>query len=357
MADESKSTGAQDESSEKPKRRTIDKLHLVNFTAFKALEMKFSPGINAITGENATGKTHVLKALHAACEYYDSPVPLEYGLIGVFAPEVNSISSLYNRLAAPSNAILEVTSGNDYNRIEFSRESDGYDSHPDYSPGWFTRKSSSIYIPANSLLADLNEIAALAAKHDIFDLTYRTLSEWVNYPRSKGHWERELNLLERIQDIVKGKTRIKNGKPYIISEHMTLEMSLAAEGWKKLSLIYLLIDNAALRSDSVLIWDEPDSNLNPKLVKNIVEIMLMLEEMGVQILFATHDYVVLSWLDLLAKEKHRVKYHALYRDESDDIKCESSEVLSEIKNNAILDTYAELYDAELERAKSRIDSD
>jgi ABC-type multidrug transport system ATPase subunit len=48
-------------------RRTIDKLRLINFTAFKDLTMEFSPGINAIIGENATGKTHVLKVLFAAC--------------------------------------------------------------------------------------------------------------------------------------------------------------------------------------------------------------------------------------------------------------------------------------------------
>jgi predicted ATP-dependent endonuclease of OLD family len=42
-------------------------IKLENFTAFVALTVDFSPGINIIVGENGTGKTHLLKNLYAAC--------------------------------------------------------------------------------------------------------------------------------------------------------------------------------------------------------------------------------------------------------------------------------------------------
>ncbi|MGK5091840.1 AAA family ATPase [Deltaproteobacteria bacterium TL4] len=39
----------------------IRKLKLVKFTAFEALDINFSPGLNIFVGENGTGKTPILK--------------------------------------------------------------------------------------------------------------------------------------------------------------------------------------------------------------------------------------------------------------------------------------------------------
>ena len=44
----------------------IRSLKLKNFTAFKDLELNFSPKLNLIIGANASGKTHILKAIYAS---------------------------------------------------------------------------------------------------------------------------------------------------------------------------------------------------------------------------------------------------------------------------------------------------
>ena len=44
---------------------TVTKIKLQHFTAFKDLEVEFSPGINALIGANGTGKTHLMKACYA----------------------------------------------------------------------------------------------------------------------------------------------------------------------------------------------------------------------------------------------------------------------------------------------------
>lgn len=44
----------------------VTKVKFENFTAFKKLEVEFSPGINALIGANGTGKTHLMKACYAA---------------------------------------------------------------------------------------------------------------------------------------------------------------------------------------------------------------------------------------------------------------------------------------------------
>ena len=45
----------------------ITNLKLENFTCFEKLDLEFSDGVNVFIGVNGTGKTHILKVLHAAC--------------------------------------------------------------------------------------------------------------------------------------------------------------------------------------------------------------------------------------------------------------------------------------------------
>jgi len=51
-----------------------------------------------------------------------------------------------------------------------------------------------------------------------------------------------------------------------------LEFTLVAEGYRKLGLLWLLIQNGSLLNGSVLFWDEPETNLNPKLLETVVRI-------------------------------------------------------------------------------------
>ena len=74
-----------------------------------------------------------------------------------------------------------------------------------------------------------------------------------------------------------------------------------------LALLWLLIQNGTLSSGSVLFWDEPETNLNPKTFRTL----MALQRSGVQIFLATHDYVILKELDLQRGEDDEVAYHAL----------------------------------------------
>ena len=42
----------------------IENIELKNFTTFRNCKIDFSNGINIFIGENATGKTHLLKAIY-----------------------------------------------------------------------------------------------------------------------------------------------------------------------------------------------------------------------------------------------------------------------------------------------------
>ena len=49
-----------------------------------------------------------------------------------------------------------------------------------------------------------------------------------------------------------------------------LELSLLAEGLRKIGLLSLLVRNGTLGPRCVLFWDEPETNLNPKLFKPVI---------------------------------------------------------------------------------------
>ena len=122
---------------------------------------------------------------------------------------------------------------------------------------------------------------------------------------------------------------------------------LTAEGFRKIGILQRLLANGKLRPgvSGPLFWDEPESNLNPKLMKQLVEVLLELSRNGQQIILATHDYVLLKWFDLLMDKGKgdQVRFHVLSRDsESGQIRRDSMDDYRAIEPNAIADTFNEL---------------
>ena len=116
-------------------------------------------------------------------------------------------------------------------------------------------------------------------------------------------------------------------------------------------MLWLLIRNGSLRPGAVLFWDEPETNLNPKLYGVVIEVLLELQRLGVQIFLATHDYVILRELDLQAKEGDKVAFHSLYRsEETGEIACHTVAKFLEIHPNAIMEAFDSIYDREIKRS-------
>lgn len=61
-------------------------------------------------------------------------------------------------------------------------------------------------------------------------------------------------------------------------------MGLLSDGYRKLSMILYMILSGSLNKNSILFWDEPETNMNPKMIRPIVQAMVALAQMGVQIL-------------------------------------------------------------------------
>ena len=157
--------------------------------------------------------------------------------------------------------------------------------------------------------------------------------------------------LTRLREAIGGDVAVKGEEFFLRSEQGDLEFSLLAEGVRKLALLWLLIRNGTLRPETILFWDEPETNLNPKLFGVVMDVLLELQRQGAQVFLATHDYVILKELDLRTTDADRVAYHSLYREEeTGEVRCGTTYSYLDINPNAIADTFTDLYNREIRRS-------
>ena len=333
---------------------TLTRVRLEHFTAFKKLELELSPGINVIVGENGTGKTHLMKVCYAACDVSKTGASFAGKLIDVFLPSDRTMGRLVSKQSGSERGVAEVHRECLKLRVSFSRRAQVAGSA--YQTGakeWVDSQISSVFIPAKEMLANAPGFRSLYGQREIhFEAVYDDILQraYLPLPRGRIEGERE-HLFPKLEAAIEGRVTVKNEEFFLRSRKGNIEFPLLAEGIRKLGLLWILLRNGTLQKGSVLFWDEPETNLNPKLFGVVIDVLLELQRMGVQIFFATHDYVILKELDLQQESGDKIAYHSLYRSkESGDIACRTTDTFLDIDPNAIADTFDKLYDQEVERS-------
>jgi predicted ATPase len=387
----------------------ITSIEIDNFTVFEKVRLSLSPRINVIIGSNGTGKTHLLKAIYGlglvgeggARQRSDSRLArtISSKFLRVFSTEENHIGILNPkealsgarlRLLHSDNSDVEVAFGSRSRRLKIVSQHVGRES-----------ALKPIFIPTKEILSLVRGIRH--PEHDrrtverIFDDGYIDLAELIIQPAFD---ESASNLTEdpRLSSVIRAlvgllggryrmgddggfrfepgryeeKSKPKNdvsysgsqaGKAYQDSTHTRFvpngntyfSSGMTAEGYRKIGMLNRLLSNGSINPGvtGALLWDEPEANLNPKLMQNVVRVLLELSRNGQQVILATHDYVLLKWLDLLMdtqKEDH-IRFHAIYQNPATQrITIESADSYSIISKTAISDTFAELFDKDLARA-------
>lgn len=336
----------------------IKNIKLENFTAFSKFEQTFSSGVNIIIGANGTGKIHLLKVLYAACAITsgeDKDKNIIDKLLNVFNPCEKNISRLVHNQSKGVAAMLSIECDNTKEKLKFSfgniNES-GLMALFDLSEKWKQTEIKSIYIPVKEMLAHAPGFLATAAKREIaFEEVYTDIIKNAYLPKLKNQLdENKNNLSNKLEKLMTGKVTLKGEHFFIKNENTELEFTLMAEGIRKLALIWLLIKNGSLEKGTVLFWDEPEANLNPFLMGEVVEIILELQRLGVQVFLTTHNYVLLKEFDLRKKSEDEILYVSLYRDELNAIASDASNSYLEVNSNLIAATFDSLYDREIKRS-------
>ena len=333
---------------------TITRLKLQRFTAFEDLDFRPSPGINVLVGANGTGKTHLMKVAYAACDVSKTGISFAEKLTRVFMPSGHAIGRLVKRRGESAACAVEVFRGKKALRLSFSNHTTSAGSaHLTGAVRWHAEPVESVYIPVKEMLANAPGFRSLYAQREIhFEEIYDDIVARAFVPLLRGPMPTDRRqLLTRLQKTIAGKVRVKNEEFFLRNREGNLEFSLLAEGMRKLGLLWLLIQNGTLLRGSVLFWDEPETNLNPKLFEPVIGVLLELQRMGVQIFMATHDYAILKELDLQRKKNDRLAFHSVYRkSNSRDILLDTAKTYLDIHPNAIAEAFSDLYDREVARS-------
>lgn len=335
----------------------INRVRLEDFTAFAKLDLALSPGVNVIIGANGTGKTHLLKVLYAATAITtgeDREKGFARKLLGVFNPYQARMTRLIRRqqgLPAAEIAVMRED-GAKLKAVIDNQKADVKDVRVTGEKKWQEISLESAYIPVKEMLAHAPGFLATAAKREIaFEEVYVDIIKRAFLPILKGPPDaKRRRLLDTLQKAIEGKVVAKGEHFFLKNSQGELEFTLLAEGMRKLALIWLLIQNGTLLSGSLLFWDEPEANLNPSLMGEVVEIILELHRLGVQVFLTTHNYVLLKEFDLRQKKGDAIRYISLYRDEQKAVVANASDSYTGIDPNAITGTFSDLYDRELKRS-------
>lgn len=345
----------------------VNKLTLSNFMLFENAEINWAKNINVICGENSTGKTTLLKVMYSILK------PLGKGykevatkeieekmfvdkLQGVFRPDSMKIGRLVSRRQGSNRTDFSVILDKKQQiSIGFGNRQEN---HADIKMDQMKSVGNFdvIYIPTKEMISTTEHFASLYEDYHIdFEEMYYDLAKLLDRPLSKGANTAEQNeVLKSFEEIMKGQIVQKDKKFFLrIKGEGEFEMGLLSDGYRKLSMIVYMILSGSLNKNTILFWDEPETNMNPKMIRPIVQALVTLAKMGVQIFVTTHDYFVQQEFNMLTvypelnPEHLDIRFMSLYRDEqTGDVNFELEETASDLKHNAIMQEFDAMYDRE-----------
>lgn len=333
---------------------SIKKLKLLNFTVFTKLDVEFSEGINIFIGENGTGKTHIMKLLYAACQASRKEVSFPQKIVKVFRPDDLNINRLVSRGKGGDTAQVEILSSTSSLKTKFTTKTKKWNADTVGEAKWETTNADliSTFIPAKEILSNSYQFEAAYLKGVVdFDETYLDIVTTAKIDINRGP-DRNSNkkYLDKLKETMNGTVTISDEKFYLKpGTQARIEFHLVAEGLRKLALLWQLIKNGTLEKGTVLFWDEPEANLNPKAIPSIVEILLELQKEGVQIFISTHDYVLAKYFEIRAQEQNKIMYYSLSKNDDGDVNVNSCTNFRDLKGNPIIAAYDALLDEVLDK--------
>jgi len=338
----------------------LTELKLRNFTVFEEADFSFAPGINVFIGENGTGKSHVLKALYAVLKGVRVPQAdkseaerwQRERFAEIFKTDSGTPAAVKSlvRVGEGAEAASLMVAAEPQSETRLKIASDGelvLDSQ-----NW-TGRLDPIFLPARDVLAMYEGFAPIYDRHRIsFDEIYRDACVALGLPDLRVADKQFADLLAELEhSMLRGTVTLANDRFYVDFGAGKHEAHLVAEGLRKIATLVQLIRNGSIQPGSVLLWDEPEANLNPRLIAKIVPVLHGLAAKGVQIFIATHDYLLSHKLSLIA-EHHldpeiTMRFFALHRQNIlDPVEVEAAPTLADISSNSILDEYAHHYEEE-----------
>lgn len=291
-------------------------------------------GLTVLTGSDSTGKTTILKSVYCALSPMVTLSAIRSGDLPMPAPDEED-AEFYRRLFEErlrrefgsvrafrkaglcGDALVEVT---DRKRIRYTVCKDDAITVEGRFP-----------TPFSVVFYDLPVIKRPRGE-PVEDCDHRDELGWMvdSRPRSRGMKrivsETRADIIDRVTEqasngrIVDG----DDGPVFVTEEGHELPLSSVAAGTMVFAVIRILVEKGRLESGSVLLLDEPDAHLHPRLVNILAEtISVLVRDLNVRVIMTTHNPQMLMAINGVgARDGLGERYYNLSFDERGHVRMD-----------------------------------
>lgn len=298
-------------------------------TVFPGSEhFEFVPGINVVVGGNDSGKSHLLKLCYTVARW--SADGGKKSLPEKWAEEQRLRKDLMRVFAARGLAGLTAQNrGNAHAHVEAGMEGEGVPEGMgnlvfDFRAG---QEEEGLHIQEMPKRF-LNVPVVFLAAREVLTIYPSFVQVGSRFPEflDGGSWDlcRYLDVdagsvpistdagrvVARLEKIIGGEVVKRDGRFFLQRPGLhPIEMSLVAEGFKRLGTLSYLIRNGSVKRGSVLFWDEPEMNLNASHLPVLVKTLTGLAKTGVQVILSSHSLFLLRELMIQLSEPRNAMVH------------------------------------------------
>lgn len=333
----------------------LKSLHIENLTVFPKADFTFGKNLNVIIGENGSGKSHVLKAAYCAitvsakgAKDSASEAPTKAFLATAIADKLRNVfkpdelGRLSRRRQGHTTCRIKYIFNPSKLDLEF------YFSTSNKTEVVVTKvptdwaEKPPVFLPTRELLTISPGFVSLyETTHLSFEETWRDTCILLGAPLAKGPREHRIKeLLVPLEGAMGGSVDLdKSGRFYLKLPSGNMEMHLVAEGLRKLATVARLIATGSLLDKGYLFWDEPEANLNPKIIKTVARTILQIAASGIQVFIATHSLFLLRELHTLQKQDEKLvtRCFGLHIGEDGAVSVQQGKTMDDVGSIAALD--------------------
>ena len=299
----------------------IRSIYMENMMGFEQFSNPVAfPGITVILGKNDVCKTALMKMMYAvgkATETYNrmkaqNEKPVFRNLLSDKVQSVYGIKNALGDLVRKNGAPKRLS-------VQLSFES----KHPCdvlFAYGTDTRTSITniatvgmngfggvnyVFIPAKEVLTAFNTIKAVSRQlyYPGWDDTTLDLIDLLDIPVASEVDSRFDEVLQKIREMFSGELKqISSNERFVYKRNgAEYALPLTAEGIKHIGVLSTLISNGQIKKGTVLFLDEPEDNLHPNALRQLMKVLVLLVNNEVQVFLTTHNYFTLKQLQIEAR--------------------------------------------------------
>jgi len=320
------------------------RLHLRNFTVFDDTEFNFiGPGINVFVGENGTGKTHAMKVIYAwmLSQTFSGAIDAGFHKTLLRTMQAEEEQDLVSEFSKSSEISIE------YGAVSWKTLVNAEGIHAQRLIQGIERP---VFIQAIEMISHAKGFGDIYDTYELeFDWTVRDIVRLLGV-RSRSPAPLYQNIIRQIEDTaLKGSVEYeaKEDRYFLVQNGSRSSMPMVAEGLRKIATLHALLMNGSVKAGTTLFWDEPEMNLNPVLMDELVSALVQIARTGVQIILATHSYILLEELRDACKPSE-VRYFG-FEAAAGRTTVTSTDELPLLTPNPILRQYESLYNRQMAR--------